>query len=702
MRSIRHAVFSILAGAVITATAVAPAVVASPAAAAATVTTVEQTSSALRYTGNWRTSGTPQDSGGSIAYLFSTGSVAMTFTGTSVQLVGRATPSSGTAQVVIDGRAVATVDQYSSSTRYRVVSFGSSTLAAGQHTITVSRTGQKNSSSTGTNIVVDAFVVEDAAHAAPVLTAVGIGMQEDTSPSLGWAGEWRQLSSGSDSGGGSRYLNSEGSVSMAFTGKAIAWVSRLSASAGIADVYLDDVKVATIDRYSAQDVYQAKVFERRDLTDTRHTIRVQWTGRANPRSSGANLLVDGFSVLDVDAPSTPSGSRGEVNGGKLVVSWNAVDAADLAGYRVYDLSSGTRRVFGQAARTTTAMDFVGLLSSQTVKFAVSAIDATGNESPLSPVVTVTTGATPVGSQRYADCPAATVSVATVAELKSAIAGAKPGSIIRLAPGVYPGQQITVTARGTAADPIWICGPRTAVLDGGSVAALHGILVSSSSHVVISGMTVRNFLKGVTVRASDHVTVSDVAIEEIGYEAVHLRENTTDSVVVGSTITRTGRLDPFYGEGVYIGSSPANWCALTDCQPDRSDRNAIVTNTISATGSDPIEAKEGTTGGTIAGNIIDGSNGMLRAEAWVKIGGNGWSVSSNRGTNSTLNGFRVQGRDTEWGLRNVFTSNTATVNAPGYGFELYEPAGPGTSNTVIACDNQVTGAAKGHSNLSCTP
>ena len=538
---------------------------------------------------------------------------------------------------------------------------------------------------------------------APPNGVPGEGSYDDTSSSIRYTGAWRTLSSRSDSGGSSAYLNSTGSASLTFRGTSISWVSRTTAASGIADVRLDGQLVATVDRYSEIEAYQRDVFTRNGLPLGQHTITVTWSGRANPASSGRNLLVDRFVVHDVDAPSVPQAAAGAVSAdGTVSVTWAPVSASDLFAYRLYRVAPTGTVLIGVPARSAAAFDVVGEPANTTLRYAVSAVDAAGNESALSSEVSVTTGATPVGSNRYLNCPSASVTVSTVAQLKSAIAGAKPGTSIRLAPGTYPGQQISITARGTAAKPVWICGPRTAVIDGGSVSTAHGILVASSSYVVVSGMTVRNFLKGVTVRTSDHVTISDIAIDTVGYEGVHLRENTTDSTVVGNTITRTGRLDPFYGEGVYIGSSSANWCALTACQPDRSDRNTVAQNSISATGSDLVEAKEGTTGGVIAGNILDGTDAMTRAEAWVKIGGNNWNITSNRGTNSTLNGFRLQGRESEWGLRNVFSGNTAAVNATGYGFELYEPAGPGTTGTVVSCNNTVTGAGKGHDNIRCTP
>ena len=66
--------------------------------------------------------------------------------------------------------------------------------------------------------------------------------------------------------------------------------------------------------------------------------------------------------------------------------------------------------------------------------------------------------------RYANCPAATVSVKTRSQLATAITRAEPGTVIKLAAGNYGGG-FDIAKRGTKEKPIWICGPKTAVLDG---------------------------------------------------------------------------------------------------------------------------------------------------------------------------------------------------------------------------------------------
>jgi len=672
----------------------------------------DSTSPTISYTGSWRSTASPSDLGGSIQFLSSSGSAALKFTGTSVTWTSRLTASSGRSAVYIDGVLAKTVDGYSSTTRYAQTVFASAVLPRGEHTISIRHTGTRNAASAGSNVIIDGFAVTDSATnatyavaepivSAPTSTAVPpIGSYENTSKAIVYAGAWSQMNSGSDSGGSSQYLNSLGSASLTFRGTTVRWLSRLTPSSGIADVYLDGVKVASVDRYSSGTSYKKVVFERTGLSNADHTIRVQWTGRANPASTGKNLLLDSFVVPDTTSPPAPGGVVGSTVNGQVLLSWLPSAATDLAGYRIYRLdATGKESLVGSAAKAAVSFTVVGAESNTQLRYVVSAADGAGNQSTRSAVAAVSTTATQAG-YRYAGCPAATVTVTSARMLSLEMSRATPGTVIRLAPGTYTGQ-ISVKANGAPGNPIWLCGPRSAIVNVGGIQNNHGIIVSDSSHLVVSGMTVTNGLKGITVRNSHHVTVADTLVNTVGFEAIHLRENTTDSVVIGNVIRNTGLVNGLYGEGIYIGSSDRNWCSLTACLPDRSDRNAVLNNTISMTTAQPIEVKEGTTGGVVRGNVFDGLGAMSRADSWVMVKGNDWTVTSNVGTNSTQHGFHINGSVPGWGLRNLFSDNSAKVDASGFGFKVYEPNGTGTSGTILSCTNTVTGAVSGFAVAACT-
>ena len=51
----------------------------------------------------------------------------------------------------------------------------------------------------------------------------------------------------------------------------------------------------------------------------------------------------------------------------------------------------------------------------------------------------------------------------------------------------------------------------------------------------------------------------------------------------------------------------------------------------------------------------------------------------------------------WGLDNVFRGNQITVNGPGYGIYVQSKH----LNTVVGCDNTVSGAQSGFSTVTCS-
>ena len=140
---------------------------------------------------------------------------------------------------------------------------------------------------------------------------------------------------------------------------------------------------------------------------------------------------------------------------------------------------------------------------------------------------------------------------------------------------------------------------------------------------------------------------------------------------------------------------SNWCTYTACEPDRSDRNVVKDNDISGTTSEPIDVKEGTTGGVLVGNVIDGS-AMTESDTWVNLKGNNYLVQGNTGTSASENGFETHDILPGWGDFNVFDANTGTVDGSGYGIASW----PEGSN-VVRCSNDLAGVPEGLSNIPCT-
>ena len=282
------------------------------------------------------------------------------------------------------------------------------------------------------------------------------------------------------------------------------------------------------------------------------------------------------------------------------------------------------------------------------------------------------------------------------ELTEALAGARPGTVIRMAPGTYAGRFVA-TASGSADRPITLCGGRDAVIDGGTIDDGYALHLDGASNWALSGFTVRGGQKGVMVDRGQGDLVQGLLIENVGDEGLHLRQASTGNVVRGNEIRGTGLHSAKFGEGIYVGSAESNWCEQTACGPDRSDRNTIEGNTVSGTTAESVDIKEGTTGGVLRGNAFSGA-GMRDSDSWVDVKGNGWTIADNTGVDAPEDGFQVHQIVDGWGTGNVFTGNTAAVNADGYAINITKPR----DDNHVACSNTESQAGKGLSNLACTP
>ncbi|AEH08183.1 MULTISPECIES: right-handed parallel beta-helix repeat-containing protein [Protofrankia] len=371
-------------------------------------------------------------------------------------------------------------------------------------------------------------------------------------------------------------------------------------------------------------------------------------------------------------------------------------------------SRGTRRRWGQYVMATVALACavtVAACQGGTKTASSQAPPATGSAaSEASPRASaagagpvVTQGGGPQSGSQEVTCPAGEPTVRNAGDLKTALASAKPGAVIRLADGTYAGG-FTIARSGTAAQPIWLCGSRNAVLDGQDDTdyILH---IDHASYVRLSGFSVRNGKKGVMADGVQHSIIAGLSVSAIGDEAIHLRSFSSDNLVTGNVIRNTGNRSEKFGEGVYVGSASSNWCKYSNCRPDNSDRNSIIGNDIAGTTSENIDIKEGTTGGIISGNTLSADR-LVEADSWIDLKGNGWTVVDNtgRGGGSIKDGIQTHVESAGWGRRNIIRNNSLAVNGGGFGVYIHN--GDSTQN-VVGCDNRIQGAERGFSNIRCS-
>ncbi|MFE2009562.1 right-handed parallel beta-helix repeat-containing protein [Streptomyces sp. NPDC059491] len=290
--------------------------------------------------------------------------------------------------------------------------------------------------------------------------------------------------------------------------------------------------------------------------------------------------------------------------------------------------------------------------------------------------------------------AATVEVSTAAQLKTALAAARPGDTIHLADGTYTGN-FKATAPGTAAARITLTGSSRAVLTAGGGYGLH---LNGASYWTVAGITVTGGQKGIMADSANDVVIDGVTVHDLDMEGVHFRNSSRNGILRNSRIFDTGNDGRGMGEGVYVGTANT----LTD----RSDNAQILNNVIGPdVGGESVDIKEGTTGARIVGNTFDGRGltGANYDDSWVDVKGNGVLVEDNTGVNTTNNGFETHSQQSGWGCGTVFRGNRSNLTgATGpQRLAINVTNQSGSCTTTVYASNTVTGG-NGLTNIPVTP
>lgn len=266
-----------------------------------------------------------------------------------------------------------------------------------------------------------------------------------------------------------------------------------------------------------------------------------------------------------------------------------------------------------------------------------------------------------------------IPVSTAAELTAALQAAAPRDAIVLADGNYQGNFVA-QAVGLEAMPIGLCGTGNAVLQGPSLTTGYTLYLQNAQYWQVVGLSVVGGAKGIMLDGANHNLLKNLTVSDIGSEGIHLRKNSSDNVIEGAMVTRTGLAgNPMYGEGIYIGSSQNNWCTLTAGNADRSDRNRVQGCHVSQTTAEGIDIKEGTTGGEIRNNTLDGAGiNASAATSLINVKGNSYLLTGNTFSHAPTDAISIHVLMPGWGACNRATLNTEADALPGYGVHLAAP------------------------------
>ena len=137
-----------------------------------TTTRVEETDSAVTYSGTWFlvTNGGMYSGGTMRSSMDANARATLSFTGTSVTFITMSDEWSGIAQINVDGNPTTEVDLYASPAIRQAKAYTVSGLTLGPHTIGIGPTGRKNASAQGYWTQLDAFDVTTTSNATTTVS----------------------------------------------------------------------------------------------------------------------------------------------------------------------------------------------------------------------------------------------------------------------------------------------------------------------------------------------------------------------------------------------------------------------------------------------------------------------------------------------------------------------------------------------------
>ncbi len=209
--------------------------------------------------------------------------------------------------------------------------------------------------STGTSTVSSAAV-----------TAVPFARTQDNGGRFVFVGPWKQTTNAVLSGGTARWVSGKGALfGLKFSGTAARWSGAVGPSLGKAAVYIDGVRVGTVDQSAARVAYKRTVWSSATLRAGTHRLEIVSLGVHGSRGTGSRTNVDAVDVRgSVVAPAPPSGFvRAEETDGRLTLfgSWSSVADARASSGRYRSSAkngSGTLLAF-----KGTAVSLVGPVGS---------------------------------------------------------------------------------------------------------------------------------------------------------------------------------------------------------------------------------------------------------------------------------------------------------------------------------------------------
>ena len=257
---------------------------------------IEEDNANITYTGTWVSDTNSVYSAGKAKYTSTPASaLSFNFTGTGINLYTASYSNRGIAKVTIDGISY-NVDTYSSTLKSNNVVFQKADLVQGSHSIKIEYTGTKNSAASSSLIVADSFDIING----DISTLATVKHIEEDNANITYTGTWISDSSSVYSAGKAKYTSTSASaLSFNFTGTGINLYTASYSNRGIAKVTIDGISY-NVDMYTSTLKANNLVFQKADLVQGSHSIKIEFTGTKNSAASSSLILADSFDIINGD------------------------------------------------------------------------------------------------------------------------------------------------------------------------------------------------------------------------------------------------------------------------------------------------------------------------------------------------------------------------------------------------------------------
>jgi uncharacterized protein (TIGR03437 family) len=292
---------------------------------AQTITRFEQTDPRITYTGTWYNNSNSLESGGTATLTNLKGSQAVVvFNGTGITWIGESDGYSGMCYVTLDGVQISVdTSNPASATYYQQPQFTAQNLTPGLHRLTIEVLHQRDSTTQGSWIWIDAFDITDGTLVSTT-QAAGAGLAQQTNVSANYNGQWFTTKGAMYSGGSiNSAVDAGAGVTFTFNGTGVSWLGYRDQWSGIAQVYIDGALQATVDTYLNPSQAQTTTWSVSGLLPGNHVLDIVGTGTADAASGGAWIWVNGFQVSGSVTAGPPSiGAGGIVNAATFTAAPN--------------------------------------------------------------------------------------------------------------------------------------------------------------------------------------------------------------------------------------------------------------------------------------------------------------------------------------------------------------------------------------------